>query len=233
MTEQPQVQTNRRPLPSASAPSVSSGVAARSRESAHDGAGLGSWQVLPFLSQVLAVHAVLLPTGHGGKFLPGRLLLAAAGHASRVRGPAVVCPPVPACRWIGVLRRRAYGRRARGPAATGPDSQPGHRHPGSGPYPGRCPGPVCQRAASARSGSLWFATHGGGVGTAITQWWQGAGLLDAEVPGVADDFGTSLDAAGQVWAGTGTPTPPCTPLPASTTAPGTTWCSSEPRPPAP
>jgi hypothetical protein len=27
---------------------------------------------------------------------------------------------------------------------------------------------------------LWFATHGD-VGTAITQWWQGAGLLDAEV----------------------------------------------------
>ncbi|MGH3721238.1 MAG: galactose oxidase-like domain-containing protein [Pseudonocardiaceae bacterium] len=52
---------------------------------------------------------------------------------------------------------------------------------------------------------LWFATHGGGVGTAITQWWQGAGLLDAEVPGVVDDFGTSLDATGAVWAGTGNP----------------------------
>jgi Galactose oxidase-like, Early set domain/Concanavalin A-like lectin/glucanases superfamily len=51
---------------------------------------------------------------------------------------------------------------------------------------------------------LWFATHGG-VGTAITQWWQGAGLLDAEVPGVVDDFGTSLDATGRVWAGTGNP----------------------------
>jgi hypothetical protein len=51
---------------------------------------------------------------------------------------------------------------------------------------------------------LWFATRGG-IGTAITQWWQGAGLLDAEVPGVVDDFGTSLDATGRVWAGTGNP----------------------------
>jgi Domain of unknown function (DUF1929)/Concanavalin A-like lectin/glucanases superfamily len=52
---------------------------------------------------------------------------------------------------------------------------------------------------------LWFATHGGGVGTGVTQWWQAAGLLDAEVPGVVDDFGTSLDVSGQVWAGTGNP----------------------------
>jgi hypothetical protein len=39
----------------------------------------------------------------------------------------------------------------------------------------------------------------------VTQWWQGAGLLDGEVPGVVDDFGISLDASGQVWAGTGNP----------------------------
>ncbi|MGH3869686.1 MAG: galactose oxidase-like domain-containing protein [Pseudonocardiaceae bacterium] len=52
---------------------------------------------------------------------------------------------------------------------------------------------------------LWFATHGGGVGTTVTQWWQAAGLLDAEAPGVVDDFGTSLDATGAVWAGTGNP----------------------------
>jgi Concanavalin A-like lectin/glucanases superfamily len=39
----------------------------------------------------------------------------------------------------------------------------------------------------------------------VTQWWQGATLLDAEVPGVVDDFGTSLDSTGQVWAGTGNP----------------------------
>ncbi len=52
---------------------------------------------------------------------------------------------------------------------------------------------------------LWFASPGGGMGTGVMQWWQGAGLLDAEVPGVVDDFGTSLDATGQVWAGTGNP----------------------------
>jgi Concanavalin A-like lectin/glucanases superfamily len=52
---------------------------------------------------------------------------------------------------------------------------------------------------------LWFTTAGGGVGTGVTQWWEGAGLLDGEVPGVVDDFGISLDATGQVWAGTGNP----------------------------
>lgn len=52
---------------------------------------------------------------------------------------------------------------------------------------------------------VWFSTHGGGVGTGVTQWWQGAGLVDAEVPGVVNDFGTSLDATGRVWAGTGNP----------------------------
>jgi len=52
---------------------------------------------------------------------------------------------------------------------------------------------------------VWFSSHGGGVGTGNTQWWQGAGLLDGEVPNVVDDFGTSLDATGQVWAGTGNP----------------------------
>jgi hypothetical protein len=52
---------------------------------------------------------------------------------------------------------------------------------------------------------VWFSSHGGGVGTGNTQWFQGAGLLDGEVRGVVDDFGTSLDATGQVWAGTGNP----------------------------
>jgi hypothetical protein len=51
---------------------------------------------------------------------------------------------------------------------------------------------------------VWFNSSGG-VGTGNTQWFQGAGLLDAEVPGVKDDFGMSLDATGQVWAGTGNP----------------------------
>jgi Domain of unknown function (DUF1929)/Concanavalin A-like lectin/glucanases superfamily len=52
---------------------------------------------------------------------------------------------------------------------------------------------------------VWFRSPGGGVGTGNTQWWQGAGLLDGEVAGVTDDFGISLDASGQVWAGTGNP----------------------------
>jgi hypothetical protein len=52
---------------------------------------------------------------------------------------------------------------------------------------------------------VWFNSSGGGVGTDNTQWWQGAGLLDGEVPDVVDDFGTSLDATGQVWAGAGDP----------------------------
>jgi Concanavalin A-like lectin/glucanases superfamily len=51
---------------------------------------------------------------------------------------------------------------------------------------------------------LWFSS-GGGRGTNVTQWWQAAGLLDGEVPGTVDDFGTSLDASGQVCAGTGNP----------------------------
>jgi hypothetical protein len=51
---------------------------------------------------------------------------------------------------------------------------------------------------------VWFNSTGG-HGADNTQWWQGAGLLDGEVPGVADDFGTSLDATGRVWAGVGNP----------------------------
>jgi hypothetical protein len=37
-----------------------------------------------------------------------------------------------------------------------------------------------------------------------TQWWQGAGLVDADAPGVANDFGIAL-CAGKVVAGTGNP----------------------------
>jgi hypothetical protein len=51
---------------------------------------------------------------------------------------------------------------------------------------------------------LWFSSRGG-TGTNVTQWWQAAGLLDGEAPGSVDDFGISLDASGQVWAGTGHP----------------------------
>lgn len=51
---------------------------------------------------------------------------------------------------------------------------------------------------------LWFQSNKG-FGSTNQQWWEGAGLIDAEVPGVANDFGTSLDASGRVWAGTGNP----------------------------
>lgn len=50
----------------------------------------------------------------------------------------------------------------------------------------------------------WFSSRGGS-GTTVTQWRQAAGLLDGEVPGTVDDFGTSLDASGRVRAGTGNP----------------------------
>jgi hypothetical protein len=52
---------------------------------------------------------------------------------------------------------------------------------------------------------VWFNSSGGGIGIDNTQWWQGAGLLDGEVANVVDDFGTSLDATGRVWAGAGDP----------------------------
>jgi predicted alpha-1,6-mannanase (GH76 family) len=43
-----------------------------------------------------------------------------------------------------------------------------------------------------------------GIGTG-TDFWDGAGLINAEVAGTVNDFGTSLNAAGQVLAGTGNP----------------------------
>jgi fibronectin type 3 domain-containing protein len=43
-----------------------------------------------------------------------------------------------------------------------------------------------------------------GIGTG-TQFYQGAGLVNGEVPNTANDFGTSLNANGQILAGTGNP----------------------------
>jgi hypothetical protein len=43
-----------------------------------------------------------------------------------------------------------------------------------------------------------------GIGTG-TQFYQGAGLVNGEVPGVVNDFGTSLNASGVLLAGTGNP----------------------------
>ena len=51
---------------------------------------------------------------------------------------------------------------------------------------------------------FWFRSTQG-IGTTNTQWWGGAGLVDGEVTGAVNDFGTSLDASGRVWAGTGNP----------------------------
>ena len=50
---------------------------------------------------------------------------------------------------------------------------------------------------------LWFkSTQGIGTGT---QWWSGAGLVDAEVAGSFNDFGISLRSDGRVVAGVGSP----------------------------
>jgi hypothetical protein len=49
---------------------------------------------------------------------------------------------------------------------------------------------------------FWFkSTQGIGTGT---QWWSGAGLVDGEVGGAANDFGVSLRSDGRVVAGIGT-----------------------------
>ncbi len=49
--------------------------------------------------------------------------------------------------------------------------------------------------------AFWFrSTQGLGAGP---QWWQAAGLVDAEVDGYVDDFGVALRADGSVIAGTG------------------------------
>jgi len=50
---------------------------------------------------------------------------------------------------------------------------------------------------------FWFASTAG-IGTGA-QWWAGAGLVDAEVAGAANDFGTSLRSDGRIVAGVGTP----------------------------
>lgn len=50
---------------------------------------------------------------------------------------------------------------------------------------------------------FWFkSTQGLGV---PGQWWSGAGLVDGDVSGTADDFGVSLSANGYVMAGVGNP----------------------------
>jgi hypothetical protein len=64
-------------------------------------------------------------------------------------------------------------------------------------------GTVTRQIADDFSVELWFkSTQGVGTGT---QWWSGAGLVDAEVGGAANDFGISLRSDGRVVAGVGQP----------------------------
>lgn len=60
---------------------------------------------------------------------------------------------------------------------------------------------VARQIADDFSIELWFkSTQGIGFGT---DWWTGAGLVDADTWGPADDFGLSLNAAGRLLAGVG------------------------------
>jgi hypothetical protein len=64
-------------------------------------------------------------------------------------------------------------------------------------------GSVTRQISDDFSIELWFrSTQGIGTGS---QWWSGAGLVDAEVSGAANDFGVSLRSDGKVVAGVGTP----------------------------
>jgi hypothetical protein len=64
-------------------------------------------------------------------------------------------------------------------------------------------GTVARQVSDDFSIEFWFrSTQGIGTGT---QWWEGAGLVDAEVWGPANDFGVSLRSDGRVVAGVGTP----------------------------
>jgi hypothetical protein len=51
--------------------------------------------------------------------------------------------------------------------------------------------------------SFWIKTSVAGIGS--THWFEGSGLLDGEVGGVTEDFGTSLMAGGKVGFGVGNP----------------------------
>ncbi len=64
-------------------------------------------------------------------------------------------------------------------------------------------GSVTRQIADDFSIEFWFKSTQT-FGATCTSWWQGAGLVDAEVGGVANDFGVSL-CAGKVVAGVGNP----------------------------
>ena len=64
-------------------------------------------------------------------------------------------------------------------------------------------GSITRQISTNFTVEFWFkSTQGLGTGTS---WWQGAGLVDAEVSGAANDFGVSLRSDGKVVAGVGTP----------------------------
>ncbi|MHB8273468.1 MAG: LamG-like jellyroll fold domain-containing protein [Dermatophilaceae bacterium] len=64
-------------------------------------------------------------------------------------------------------------------------------------------GSVARQISDNFSIEFWFkSTQGIGTGTA---WWQGAGLVDADVSGTNNDFGVSLRSDGKVVAGVGNP----------------------------
>lgn len=64
-------------------------------------------------------------------------------------------------------------------------------------------GTVTRQIQDDFSIELWFrSTQGIGTGA---QWWSGAGLVDGDVAGAANDFGISLRSDGRVVAGVGTP----------------------------
>jgi prepilin-type N-terminal cleavage/methylation domain-containing protein len=65
-------------------------------------------------------------------------------------------------------------------------------------------GSVARQISSDFSIEFWFKTSAGGIGTG-TQWWSGAGLVDAEVAGASGDFGVSLRSDGKILAGDGAP----------------------------
>ena len=62
---------------------------------------------------------------------------------------------------------------------------------------------VARQIAGDFSIELWFKSTQG-IGT-TTSWTGGAGLVDADVAGVANDFGISLRSDGRILAGTGNP----------------------------
>jgi len=63
-------------------------------------------------------------------------------------------------------------------------------------------GTVARQISDDFSIEFWFKSTQG-LGANNTQWWQGAGLVDAEVSGTANDFGVSLGSDGKVVAGVG------------------------------